>query len=82
MQKRRYTRLTDQERESISRGLAQYKSIRQLAKELNRSPSTISCEIRRNKGKSGYRAFSASNAAKAGSFEAYLLIRCAGIKIR
>jgi len=65
MQKRRYTRLTDQERESISRGLAQHKSIRQLAKELNRSPSTISREIRRNKGKSGYRAFSASRRAKA-----------------
>ena len=65
MQKRRYTRLVDQERESISRGLAQHKSIRQLAKELNRSPSTISREIRRNKGKSGYRAFSASRRAKA-----------------
>ena len=65
MQKRRYTRLADQERESISRGLAQHKSIRQLASELNRSPSTISREIRRNKGKSGYRAFSASRRAKA-----------------
>ena len=49
MQKRRYTRLADQERESISRGLAQHKSFRQLARELNRSPSTISREIRRNK---------------------------------
>ncbi len=65
MQKRRYTRLADQERESIGRGLAQHKSIRQLARELNRSPSTNSREIRRNKGKSGYRAFSASRRAKA-----------------
>ena len=65
MQNKRYTRLADQERESISRGLAQHKSIRQLARELNRSPSTISREIRRNKGKSGYRAFSASRRAKA-----------------
>jgi IS30 family transposase len=65
MQNKRYTRLADQERESISRGLAQHKSIRQLAKELGRSPSTISREIRRNKGKSGYRAFSASRRAKA-----------------
>jgi len=65
MQNKRYTRLSDQERESISRGLAQHKSIRQLARELNRSPSTISREIRRNKGKSGYRAFSASRRAKA-----------------
>ncbi|HAE85117.1 MAG TPA: IS30 family transposase [Anaerolineaceae bacterium] len=65
MQNKRYRQLADQERESISRGLAQHKSIRQLAKELNRSPSTISREIRRNKGKSGYRAFSASRRAKA-----------------
>jgi len=65
MQKRRYTRLTDQERESISRGLAQHKSIRQLAKELNRSPSTISREIRRNRGRTSYRAFLASRRAKA-----------------
>ena len=65
MQKNRYTRLTDQERESISRGLAQHKPIRQLAKELNRSSSTISREIRRNRGKTGYRAFSASRRAKA-----------------
>jgi len=65
MQKRRYTRLTDQERESISRGLAQHKPIRQIAKELSRSPSTISREIRRNRGKTGYRAFSASRRAKA-----------------
>ena len=65
MQKRRYTRLTDQEREIISRGLAQHKLLRQIAKELSRSPSTISREIRRNRGKTSYRAFSASRRAKA-----------------
>ena len=65
MQKNRYTRLADQERESISRGLAQHKPIRQIAKELDRSPSTISREVRRNRGKTGYRAFSASRRAKA-----------------
>ena len=65
MQKNRYTRLADQERESISRGLAQYKPIRQIAKELDRSPSTISRQVRRNRGKTGYRAFSASRRAKA-----------------
>ncbi len=65
MQKRRYTRLTDQERESISRGLAQHKPLRQIAKELSRSPSTISREIWRNRGKTSYRAFSASRRAKA-----------------
>ena len=65
MQKNRYTRLADQERESISRGLAQHKPIRQIAKELDRFPSTISREVRRNRGKTGYRAFSASRRAKA-----------------
>ena len=64
MQKNRYTRLADQERESISRGLAQHKPIRQIAKELDRFPSTISREVRRNRGKTGYRAFSASSRAK------------------
>ncbi len=65
MQKIRYTQLTDQERESISRGLAQHKPLRQIAKELSRSPSTISREIRHNRGKTSYRAFSASRRAKA-----------------
>ena len=65
MQKNRYTRLADQERESISRGLAQHKPIRQIAKELDRFPSTISREVRRNRGKTGCRAFSASRHAKA-----------------
>jgi DNA-binding MurR/RpiR family transcriptional regulator len=60
MQKKRYTRLEHQKRESLSRGLAQHTTIRQIAKELGRSPSIISRKIRRNKGKSGYRAFSAS----------------------
>ena len=65
MHNNRYTRLADQERESISRELAQHKPIRQIAKELSRSPSTISRKIRRNKGKTGYQAFSASRRAAA-----------------
>jgi len=64
MQNRKYTRLTIQERESISRGMAQKRTIRAIAREMNRSPSTISREIKRNSGKSGYRAFSASQRAK------------------
>jgi len=53
MQKDKYKRLTTQERESISRGLAQKKSMRAIGKEINRSASTISREIMRNSGKSG-----------------------------
>jgi IS30 family transposase len=64
MQKRRYTRLADQERESISRGLAQHKSIRQIAKELNRFPSTISREIRRNKAKAAIEPFQPADVPK------------------
>ena len=65
MQKENYKRLGIQERENISRGLAQQKTLRAIARDMNRSPSTISREIKRNSGKSGYRAFSASQRAKA-----------------
>ena len=64
MQKSNYKRLGIQERENISRGLAQMKTVRAIAREINRSPSTITREIKRNSGKSGYRAFSASQKAK------------------
>jgi IS30 family transposase len=64
MQNNKYTRLTNKERESISRGLAQKKSIREIARGIERSASTVTREIWRNSGKSGYRAFSASQRAK------------------
>ena len=64
MQKDTYKRLGIQERECISRGLAQKKTMRAIGKEINRSASTISREIQRNSGKSGYRAFSASQRAQ------------------
>jgi IS30 family transposase len=38
--------------------------MRAIAREINRSASTITREIKRNSGKSGYRAFSASQRAK------------------
>jgi transposase, IS30 family len=63
MQKNIYSRLENQEREAISRGLAQKKSMREIAKEIDRSASTVAREIRRNSGKTGYRAFSASQRA-------------------
>ena len=64
MQNNKYTRLTNKERESISRGLAQKKTIGEIASGIGRAPSTIVREINRNSGKSGYRAFSASQRAK------------------
>ena len=50
--------LTLEHREEISRGLMAGDSIRQLARQLGRSPSTISREIARNGGRLAYRAAS------------------------
>jgi IS30 family transposase len=51
--------LTLPEREEISRGLSANLSIRNIAKFLNRPPSTVSREINRNGGTEKYRAISA-----------------------
>jgi IS30 family transposase len=51
--------LTLEEREGISRGLAAGLSLRQIAAQLGRSPSTISREIGRNGGRMKYRAMAA-----------------------
>lgn len=53
-----YKRLSFIEREEISRGLAQNISFQEIARGLNRKPSTISREVRRSigKGVSEYRA--------------------------
>jgi len=47
--------ITPQEREEISRGLSSQLPIRQIAKQLNRAPSTISREVNRNGGRKLYR---------------------------
>jgi len=51
------------ERENISRGLAAGKTIRSIASELARNPSTVSREINKNGGKFKYRAIDADIAA-------------------
>lgn len=48
--------LTLAEREEISRGLAAGSSLRQIARELNRAPSTIRREVSRNTDQRSYRA--------------------------
>jgi IS30 family transposase len=53
---RRESSLSAFEREAISRGLASGHSMRQIANELSRSPSTISREISKNGGVARYRA--------------------------
>jgi DNA-binding CsgD family transcriptional regulator len=45
-----------EERKEISRGIAAGRSIRRIARDLGRSPSTVSREIGRNGGNQGYRA--------------------------
>ena len=57
----KYERLREAEREEISRGIAQGESINAIAGHLGRAASTVSREVKRNSGKSGYRAFSAGN---------------------
>jgi IS30 family transposase len=52
-----------EEREEISRGVAAGRSIRRMAQDLGRAPSTISREIRRNGGCSAYRASEADRRA-------------------
>jgi IS30 family transposase len=55
--------LTLAEREEISRGLASNLSLRAIAAQLERAPSTISREVNRNGGLKGYRASQADQAA-------------------
>lgn len=55
--------LGQNEREEISRGLRAGLSLRQIARELNRSPSTISREVKRHGGRQKYRATTADNRA-------------------
>ncbi|AML53823.1 IS30 family transposase [Falsihalocynthiibacter arcticus] len=50
------------EREEISRGLSIKCSLRMIAHQLGRSPSTISREVRRNGGPAGYRAVTSDQA--------------------
>ena len=51
------------EREEISRGVVAGRSLRSIAAQLNRAPSTISREINRNGGRRDYRANRADQAA-------------------
>jgi DNA-binding CsgD family transcriptional regulator len=54
--KRGRSALSLSEREEISRGLSTKQSLRVIARQLGRAPSTISREVRRNGGRARYRA--------------------------
>jgi len=55
--------LTLAEREEISRAVVAGHSLRSIATQLGRAPSTVSREIKRNGGQEGYRASQADQAA-------------------
>jgi IS30 family transposase len=57
-------RLSQSEREEISRGLAAGWSFREIAWNLGRAPSTVSREVNANGGRRGYRAIKAERAAR------------------
>lgn len=61
---RNVSHLTLSEREEIRVSLSAKKSIKAIAKQLGRSPSTISREIARNRGRRYYKAVDADNRAK------------------
>ena len=61
--KRSKLSLTLSEREEISRGIVKQLSLRTMATQLKRSPSTISREIKRNGGYDQYRATKAEQSA-------------------
>ena len=64
VQRRRSSRaLSLSEREEISRGVTAGRSMRSIARRLGRSPSTVSRELARNKGRRYYRAHIAEAAA-------------------
>jgi IS30 family transposase len=61
--RRSHLALTFAEREEISRGLAVGLTMRAIAAQLGRAPSTVSREIKRNGGRRRYRANTADDAA-------------------
>lgn len=75
--RRAVAHLTLSEREEIRAGLSSKMSIRDIARSLNRSPSTISREVQRNRGRRYYKAVDANNRANrmAKRPKAYLLER-------
>ncbi len=61
--KRSTHHLTLEEREEIRAGLSAKMSIRAIARQLNRAPSTISREVNRNRGRRWYKAVDADRRA-------------------
>ena len=69
-----YQQLTNDERYQIKACLQLHMSQISIAKLLNRSPATISREIRRNTGKRGYRPKQANDQATARRLSANVIL--------
>ncbi len=69
MYKKHYTPLSKKERYMIEKMRREGKSIRFIARRLDRCPSTISREIQRNRGKRGYRHLQAHQKSQARQLE-------------
>src|SRR6478672_8091292 len=65
------------EREAISRGLSNGQSMRRMAAELNRAPSTVSREVNRHGGRQAYRAHQADRQA----WERALRPKCCALRL-
>jgi IS30 family transposase len=65
MQTITYQRLSNDEREEISRSIAKEIGLSEIAARLGRHRTTIWREVKRNHGKTSYRAFSANKRAQA-----------------
>ncbi len=63
LRKRSRIALSLADREEISRGIVAGRSIRSIASQIGRAPSTVSRELRRNGGRRRYRANKADDAA-------------------
>ena len=59
----KHTKLTPKERDLIALKRAHGKGVRRIARELDRSPSTISDELNRNRYRDGYIAIRAQSMA-------------------
>lgn len=64
MKQQRYTRLSIEEREIISRGLSAQLSLADIAKRIGRSTSTVSREVNNNYGRNAYRCCAAQRKAQ------------------
>ncbi len=78
----RYSQLDLEERCAVARLQAEGRSVRQIAAALDRAPSTVARELKRNAGRDGYRPGYAQEQARARRWRGSRLERDAGLRER